>query len=91
MRTGYGSFDQPLSDEERRELTACLSLHIVPGRIPTLDLNDHEVLTILDQQTLKVNAENGRIHLEKSRILFKDQNARNGIVHLIYPALEITG
>lgn len=85
---GYGSWEQPFSEAELAELQNWLAMHIIPGDFATMDLFKHETLSTLNQRTLTLDTHNARVLVEKSRLLFKDQNARNGMVHMIYPALE---
>jgi uncharacterized surface protein with fasciclin (FAS1) repeats len=41
----------------------------------------------LNGQTLKVGFANARFQINQSRLLFKNDEARNGVIHFIYPAI----
>ena len=64
-----------------------LAGHIVPGRISSLDLMERDTLETVSGATLKVVLANGKLTINKSRLLFKDNDARNGVIHYIYPAI----
>ena len=43
------------------------------------------LVSLLDEQHLPIEVENGRLVVGGARVLFGDQGARNGIVHLVHP------
>jgi uncharacterized surface protein with fasciclin (FAS1) repeats len=86
LDSAMGGIDgSELDAEERRNR---LALHIVQGRYAKRDLFNVESLTTIDGRKLSVTASNGQLLVESSRIIFADQQARNGNIHIIYPALS---
>jgi uncharacterized surface protein with fasciclin (FAS1) repeats len=61
--------------------------HIVKGRFYLRDLLERDSVETLDGQKLQVELTNGKLRIRQSRLLFKDTEARNGVIHFIYPAL----
>ncbi len=69
-------------------LRALLSAHIVVGRHSEATLSRAGTLKTINGRELPVSVDNGRIFIQNSRIVFADQQARNGIVHVIHPAIS---
>jgi uncharacterized surface protein with fasciclin (FAS1) repeats len=86
--SAQGSIKVAGADQNRTELKAWLSRHIVSGRYTTPDLFDQSTLKTIHGRPLHIRLDNGRLFLENSRLLFKNIIARNGVVHIIYPALK---
>ena len=63
------------------------SSHIVRGRFLTPDLMEQEKLETLNGGLLQVEQYNGTLRINQSRLLLKNTEARNGVIHYIYPAI----
>ena len=48
---------------------------------------ERETLEALNGQVLRVELANGKLRIDESRLLLKDTEARNGVIHYIYPAI----
>jgi uncharacterized surface protein with fasciclin (FAS1) repeats len=70
------------------ELRDWLSRHIVHGRYTKEDLLQLDGLRTIHGRELPVHVQNGKPMPGNVRIVFGNQQARNGVVHLIHPALE---
>jgi hypothetical protein len=79
----YLSFDE-LSKGELKQFA---SSHIVRGKFLTQDLMELDRLETLNGQVLQVGFENAKFRINQSRLLFKNYEARNGVIHFIYPAI----
>ena len=77
------SFDE-LSPMALKQL---VSSHIIMGKFFVRDLMERERLETLNGQVLQVELTNGKIRINQSRLLLKDTEARNGVIHFIYPAI----
>jgi uncharacterized surface protein with fasciclin (FAS1) repeats len=80
---GYLSFDE-LSKGDLKQFA---SSHIVRGKFLTQDLMELDRLEALNGQALQVGFENAKFRINQSRLLFKNYEARNGVIHFIYPAI----
>ena len=80
--------DGLLRSKQKSHLKSWVSGHIVPGRYLERDLYGEKVLQTIHDQDLHVRVENGRLLFGDSRILLSNIEARNGVIHIIYPALE---
>ena len=69
-------------------LKKLVASHIIMGRFLARDLMKIEQLETLSGETLHVELSNGKLKINGSRLLFKDTEARNGVIHFIYPAIS---
>jgi uncharacterized surface protein with fasciclin (FAS1) repeats len=42
----------------------------------------------LNGRILQVEFVNGKVRIDQSRLLLRDAEARNGVIHFIYPAIS---
>ncbi|MHC4206076.1 MAG: fasciclin domain-containing protein [Planctomycetota bacterium] len=77
------SFEE-LSPEALKQLVCS---HIVRGKFFSRDLMELQTLESLHGQILQVELTNGKLRINQSRLLLKDTEARNGVIHYIYPAI----
>ena len=68
-------------------LCQLVSSHIVRGKFLSRDLMEQDSVESINGQVLQVELANGRLRINQSRLLLKDTEARNGVIHYIYPAL----
>jgi len=77
--------EQLFLDENRDRLRDLLSNHIVPGRLFAADLYDRENLVTLHNRKIDIRVVNGRLMIEDARMLMNDKEAKNGVIHYVYP------
>lgn len=82
--------DVPIKKMSKRELVRFVKAHIVKGKLFNKDLIGKKQLKSLGKKKLDVEVVNGKPMVQNSRILFKDMEARNGVVHYVYPAFKST-
>lgn len=70
-----------------RKLKKFLKAHISKGKILSRDLSKQEKLKALNGKTLHIDHSNGKLKINQSRVLFKDTEAQNGIIHYVYPEI----
>ena len=68
-------------------LKQLVSSHIVRGKFFSRDLMERDTVETLNGRVLQVELVNGKLRIHQSRLLFKDAEARNGVIHYIYPAI----
>jgi uncharacterized surface protein with fasciclin (FAS1) repeats len=64
-----------------------LAGHIVRGRLFASDLYDVDELEAINGATIAVEVVNGKLRINGSRVLLTDTEARNGVVHYVYPLM----
>lgn len=80
----------PLDEMSQKELKKFLKTHMVKGKHETIDLLKLDKIKTVNGKNLQVENVNGKVRINQSRILFKNLEARNGVIHLIYPAIPVS-
>ena len=70
------------------DMTQFIYSHIVRGKFFSSDLMGCDNLETLNGNRLTIRFNNAKLMIDESRALFKDTEARNGVIHYIYPALS---
>lgn len=82
------TIEESLASEEKAALRDWLSRHLIAGRYLERDLFEEKTLRTIHNRKLHVRVENGRLFLGNSKMLLTNIEARNGVMHIIYPGLE---
>jgi uncharacterized surface protein with fasciclin (FAS1) repeats len=90
MNQAFEQIDPNLLSE-RGPPRAWLANHIVSGRYVHGDLYDVASLQTIHGQDIQIRVENGQLSVQGARVVFKNKVARNGVVHIIYPCLDVIG
>ena len=78
-----GTLEDLLRPENRDQLTAILTYHVVPGRLLAEDVLASTSLPTVQGQSLTVGAEGGDPRVDSSSIVQTDIEASNGVIHVI--------
>lgn len=83
-----GTLDTLLQPENKEQLSAILTYHVVAGEVKSSDLKDGQVVTTVQGGTLTVNIADGKVILtdakgNKVNVVTADVDASNGVVHVI--------
>ena len=79
--------EELFEDSQSESLKQLLSYHIIPGKFYMRELVERNSIKSLNGYKLKIEKEFGKLKIEQIRLLFKDQEARNGVIHFIYPVI----
>jgi uncharacterized surface protein with fasciclin (FAS1) repeats len=71
-----------LQPENKENLVAILTYHVVGGRVTADEVTNLESATSLQGQTLKISTKDG-IKINDARVLTPDVQATNGVIHII--------
>lgn len=85
------SFEQLLQPDKRKELIDFLSGYILVGKKLFLDFRNNQMLTSIDGMPIAVTIRNGETHLNGAKILAKDRQGSNGVVHLLDTTYKTEG
>ena len=69
------------------ELKHALELHVTSGKLFSSDLMKLDNIKSINGEVLDLNLNNGKLTIEGCRFLFKDTEAKSGVIHFIYPAI----
>ncbi|MBS3895890.1 MAG: fasciclin domain-containing protein [Xanthomonadaceae bacterium] len=78
-----GTLDNLLKPENRAQLTAILTYHVVPGRVLAADAARLTTATTVNGATAAIVASGGRVTIDGATITATDIKAGNGVVHVI--------
>ena len=72
-----------LKPENRSQLAAVLSFHVVPGRVYANEITQLVTTKTLTESALSFTEREGDVYVNEARIVSTDIEASNGIVHVI--------
>ncbi|MEL6821805.1 MAG: fasciclin domain-containing protein [Calditrichota bacterium] len=78
-----GTVENLLKPENRDQLKAILLYHVVEGRVDAATAATVKSAATLNGQRFAVNFSNGKLMVDKSRVVQTDIRASNGIIHVI--------
>lgn len=77
------SYEQLMEPSNKNKLVAFLSGYILVGKKMLSDFRNDQKLVMLSGQTVTVNSKYNDIHINGSKILARDRQGTNGVVHLL--------
>jgi uncharacterized surface protein with fasciclin (FAS1) repeats len=82
-KLGQHTISDLLKPENRAQLTAILTYHVVPGRVTAADLAGRRVSpTTVQGTTVNIDGRNG-VRVDNATVVAADVAASNGIIHVI--------
>jgi uncharacterized surface protein with fasciclin (FAS1) repeats len=70
--------------ENRAQLRAILTYHVVPGRVFASDIVGKRLhVTTVNGAQLAVNGRGGGVRVNRARVITADVRASNGVIHVI--------
>jgi uncharacterized surface protein with fasciclin (FAS1) repeats len=72
-----------LKPENREQLTAILTYHVVPGRLMAEDVLKMETLRTVQGQKIDVSLKYEKAYVGNARIIKTDIETSNGVIHVI--------
>jgi len=77
-----GTLDNLLKPENKEQLVAILTYHVVSGNVKSTDLSDGMTATTVNGKDVTVSLENG-VQINGANVTAADVEASNGVVHII--------
>lgn len=77
-----------LKPENKKDLTAILTYHVVPGTYAASDLSDGQELTTVNGEKLKVSVKDGVVKVGGATVTQADVFQSNGVAHVIDTVLQ---
>jgi uncharacterized surface protein with fasciclin (FAS1) repeats len=78
-----GTLDSLLKKENKDQLTAILTYHVVPGELMAADAAKLKEAKTVNGKTVRVNLSNGKIMVNDATVTGADIPASNGVIHII--------
>lgn len=78
-----GTVESLLKPENREQLTAILTYHVVPGRYPASRVAGIDSAATVNGGTVDIKADGGTVTVDGAKVTKADITATNGVIHVI--------
>ena len=78
-----GTVETLLQPENKDQLAAILTYHVVPGEVTAAEVVGLELAETVNGGTLEIDASNGAVMVNDAHVTATDIKATNGIIHII--------
>jgi uncharacterized surface protein with fasciclin (FAS1) repeats len=79
-----GTVENLLKPENKDQLVAILTYHVVPGKVMSADIANKQLMAkTVEGQSLDINALNGGVSVDNAKVIQADIEASNGVIHVI--------
>lgn len=78
-----GTVENLLKPENKAQLIAVLTYHVVPGKVMSSDLKDGMKAKTAQGQEITISLKNGKAMVNNATVTAADIEASNGVVHVI--------
>ena len=77
-----GTVESLLMEENKDQLVAILTYHVVPGKVMSTDLSDDMMATTVQGTDIMIDLDNG-VMINEASVVAADIEASNGVIHVI--------
>jgi uncharacterized surface protein with fasciclin (FAS1) repeats len=77
-----GTVEELLKPENKDQLIAILTYHVVPGKVMSTDLSDDMSATTVQGSNIMIDLDNG-VMINDASVVTADIEADNGVIHVI--------
>jgi uncharacterized surface protein with fasciclin (FAS1) repeats len=78
-----GTVENLLKPENKGQLTAILTYHVVPGAVMAADVVEMSEAETVNGKKVKIAIEGGTVMVNDAKVVTADVNASNGVIHII--------
>ena len=78
-----GTVENLLKPENKDQLTAILTYHVVPGEVAAADVAKLDEAETVNGETVDVTAMGGKVMINQANVTATDIAASNGVIHVI--------
>ena len=78
-----GTVESLLKPENKDQLTAILTYHVVPGSVMAADVVKLTEAKTVNGKMIKVNVDGGNVMIDDAKVTAADIVASNGVIHVI--------
>ena len=78
-----GTVESLLKPENKDQLVAILTYHVVPGNVQAADVVKLTSATTANGSDVKINVSEGVVFINDSRVIATDIEASNGVIHIV--------
>ena len=77
-----GTVEELLKPENREQLVAILTYHVVPGKVMSTDLSDDMSAATVEGSEIMIDLDNG-VMVNEASVVTADIETSNGVIHVI--------
>jgi uncharacterized surface protein with fasciclin (FAS1) repeats len=78
-----GTVENLLKPENRAQLTAILTYHVVPGKVMAADVVKLSKAKTVQGSEARIQVQDGKVLVDKAQVVKTDIPASNGVIHVI--------
>ncbi|MEM1411002.1 MAG: fasciclin domain-containing protein [Pseudomonadota bacterium] len=78
-----GTVENLLKPENKDQLIAVLTYHVVPGKVTAEQVVDLSTATTVNGQNIDIKVMDGTVHIDNATVAAADVMASNGVIHVI--------
>jgi uncharacterized surface protein with fasciclin (FAS1) repeats len=78
-----GTLDNLLKPENKAQLTAVLTYHVVPGAVKAAEIVKLKEAKTVQGQSVKIAVKDGKVSVDGANVTATDIAASNGVIHVI--------
>ena len=78
-----GTVESLLEPENRDQLVAILTYHVVPGKVEAADVVNLDEATTVNGQDVQITVADSGVQINDARVIETDIEASNGVIHVI--------
>jgi uncharacterized surface protein with fasciclin (FAS1) repeats len=78
-----GTLEDLLKPENKEQLTAILTYHVVPSKAMAADVVDMTSATTVNGKDLAIKVEDGTVMVDGAKVVQADIECSNGVIHVI--------
>ena len=78
-----GTVESLLQPENRDQLIAILTYHVVPGKVTSGEVVKLDSATTVNGQPITIKVKDGMVHIDNATVTTVDVAASNGVIHVI--------
>ena len=78
-----GTVESLLKPENREQLVAVLTYHVVPGKVAAADVVELSSATTVNGADVEISVTDGNVQVDNANVVATDIEASNGIIHVI--------
>ena len=78
-----GTVESLLKPENRKQLVAILTYHVVPGKVMAADVVKLKSAKTVQGSDVSVSVKNGKVMIDEATVIKADIGTSNGVIHVI--------
>jgi len=83
-RLPNGTVEKLLKPENKKQLVAILTYHVVPGKVMSKDIAGKKTeAKSVEGEAISIDATKGAVKVDNAKVLKADVEASNGVIHVI--------